>query len=113
MHRGLYSLHALIRRLGGEIPVAILAALFGAVGLAEEVETLLISINDSGLGFVQGESEPSHRLPRPLQRLGRSTSAEDDEIIGIVERRTLHPGSVFHAFEKVTVFDSLPGVSAI
>src|SRR6516164_6189662 len=44
-----------------------------------------MTIDDSGLGFVQSESDPSHRLPRPFQSFGRTTAAQDNQIIGIVD----------------------------
>ena len=84
-HRLLHPPHALLRRLGREIPVAILAAPFRPVGVAKEVETLLVPVHNSCLGLVQSESDPSHHLPRPFQRLGRSAAAQDDEIIGVVD----------------------------
>src|SRR5262245_40002239 len=51
--------------------------------VAQEVEALLPSILQRSLGFVEYQPEPRHRSPRPRQGLGRISTTEDDEVVGI------------------------------
>ena len=50
--------------------------------VAEEVEALLPSILQRGLGLVDGQPEPRHRHFCSCQSLSRTSAAEDDEVIG-------------------------------
>ena len=55
----------------------------GPERVAKEVEALLSGIPQRGLGLVDGQPELGHHRLRPRQRLGRTTAAEDDEVVGI------------------------------
>ena len=63
--------------------MAVLAVMVRAEAIAKEVEALAPGIPDRGLRFVEGEPELGHRPPRPRQRLGRMSAAENDEIVGV------------------------------
>src|SRR5215831_1800464 len=48
--------------------------------VTQKVEALLARLLDAGLRFIQGDSHACDYLPRPIQRLGRSTATEDHEV---------------------------------
>src|SRR5258706_7545400 len=50
----------------------------------QKVEALCASLFDAGLCLVQRELDPLHHTTRPIQRLFRTTAAENHEIIGVV-----------------------------
>jgi hypothetical protein len=66
--------------------VAIFAVPFGPKGVAKEVEVLLASTPHTRLGLVEAQSDSRHHPARPLQRVLRSTSTEDDEVVGVVDQ---------------------------
>src|SRR5205809_1192935 len=50
----------------------------------QKVKALCASLFDAGLCLVQRELDPLHHTTRPIQRLFRTTAAENHEIIGVV-----------------------------
>src|SRR5437763_12236063 len=49
-------------------------------GVSEKVKPLCACLLDTGFRFVQCESNPCHHIPRPIQRLGRTTATEDHKV---------------------------------
>src|SRR5437867_6221832 len=75
--------HALLRRLCGQIPVAIFPVTLRPEGIAQEVERFPARIADTRLGLIEVQADGPHRPPRPRQSLRRVSQAEDDEVVGI------------------------------
>src|SRR5262245_59878055 len=51
--------------------------------VAKECEAFLSGVSQRGLGLVERQPELRHRRLRARQSLGRTTAAEDDEVVGI------------------------------
>ncbi len=84
-------LHAFLRRTCPQIPVTILSEMVRSEAVAKKVETFPSGIAQAGLRFVEGEAEPGHDMPGPLQRLIRMSAAEDDKVVGIIHDPGLEP----------------------
>src|ERR1019366_2726596 len=58
---------------------------YRAPGITQEVEPVRPCVAQPGLGPVQGQSKTRHHPVRPRQSLSRVTTAEDDEVVGIID----------------------------
>src|SRR5579875_3367229 len=79
------SRHALLRRTGAQIPMAILPIVLWPERVSQKVKTLPPAIPKLGLRLVQGQAQARHHLPRPIARLGRMAASEDHEIVRVVD----------------------------
>src|SRR5450755_2104256 len=77
--------NALLRRTRPEILVTILPKTMRPVAVSQKIKPLRAGLLDAGLRVVQRESNPGHHTPRPIQRLGRATATENQEIISVVD----------------------------
>src|SRR5512145_850193 len=83
-HLRLEPLHALLGRARAHIPLAVPpVGIVRSERVAKEIEALLSGIPQRGLGLVDCQPELGHHRLCPRQRLGRTTAAEDDEVVGI------------------------------
>src|SRR6185312_2250832 len=76
-------LDAFPRRARPQVPMTILPISVWSERISEEVEALVPGVPDRGLRLVEHKPQPCHHLPRPRQSLGRVSTAEDNEVIGI------------------------------
>src|SRR5262249_39841761 len=79
----LEPLHALLGRARAQIPIAVRFVTVRPKRVAQEVEAFLPGIPQRSLGFIECQPKPCHRSPRPRQGLSRTSTAEDDEVVGI------------------------------
>src|SRR5262249_57379350 len=75
--------HTLLERARAQIPKAVRFVPVRSERVAQEVEAFLPSILQRGLGFVECQPKPPHHSLRPRQGLSRTSTAEDDEVVGI------------------------------
>jgi hypothetical protein len=57
--------------------------------VAKERKALLTGISQRGLRLIERQPELCHHFFRPRQRLGRTTAAEDDEVVGVRDDMSL------------------------
>src|SRR6516165_12205002 len=63
--------------------MAVLPVMVRAEAVAKKVEAFASGVPDRGLRLVEDKSEFGHHSAGPRQRLGRVTTAENDEVVGI------------------------------
>ena len=71
--------------------------------VSEKVKAFLAGLLDAGLRFIQSESESGDHIPRPLQCFRRVATAQNHEVVRVVDRASLKLLSPFGdalVFEK-------------
>src|SRR5271163_1962775 len=68
-----------------EIKVAVPFVAVRSERVSEKVEALRSSVLQRGFRLVERQPELRHHAPRPRQSLGGRSTAEDDEVVGVVD----------------------------
>src|SRR5271167_2038403 len=76
------ALDRLLRRGGPQVPSPTSLVDHWAAAVAQEVERLTPRLPDTGLLLVDGQPNPAHNAPRPVEGSLRMPTTQDDEVIG-------------------------------
>src|SRR5580698_10893636 len=102
-HLVLQTLHALLRRTGPRVPSAGLPEAVRAEAVTQEVEPFLPCIAQAGFRPVPAQPKTCHHAIRPRHGLGRMSTAENDEVVRIVDDMrlpSLAPAALTPVFQE-------------